>query len=308
MVRAVIFAFVLTVGCGSSTTPEIVGEVGWSFDYRDWTRAECPCFGLAQDLCTTTSGCSWSAGAACEDITPGDCTVPDVRTCTNEPVDRGNAPPYDPVATVLIQIEDPDTGITTFDFSADCTLGDSDLFFGLRGQSRKLLRLRLFGFDADGVLTYEPPQPWDLDLTTPIQERFVLRTPSGELRMDVIHPATGVGQCPSYTDGSGNTVTDVASLDYVLTPVGAVDPALTGTMNPACDPPDIFGNIAANRLVIRNIPAKPAGGVGSVQYDLVVRAKDSGGTTLSCGTQQRPVNPGLNRLITSLTLSPGECL
>jgi len=299
-----IIALVALWGCGPNAGADVSAELGWQFNYRDWTKPLCPCPDLSEADCGSTAGCTWNAASSvCEDDVPAACTTDDIRACDNQPVELGAAAPFPAVPTVHVLIRDPERNQTTLDTDFDCDLGGGSEFLALQGQPRRTLELRLTAVDADGNDMYVSETPWDIDLSgETFQQRFELRTPNGDLAFDVEYPGVSVGLCPT---------SDVKSLRYTLTREGETDPTLVGTQSPACDDPDLFGNINANKLYIRNIPSKPVegstGGFQPDKYDVVVEALDSSNNVLYCGTSQRNVSPGSNSDNSSQPVTAGAC-
>src|SRR5688572_29159354 len=98
--------------CGADPTSNLVATLGWTFDYRDWTKPNCADGG----------------GAGCSE--------PDVRGCDNQP-SANPGPRYDAVSQVQIKLDDPQAQLPPYDESFDCTRQEADI----KGLVRQTYRL-----------------------------------------------------------------------------------------------------------------------------------------------------------------------
>lgn len=158
---AVLFV-IMAAGCGESTPPS-VGELGWTFDYSDWTKPN------AQPL---------------------------ARDCGNQPA-NADGPPYDAIAKVHLVLEDPEGQIPGADVLYKCEDGFGDARVSLVGVSRSVFKMTLEGVTADGRVLYRHVEP-ELDLAAGVSQGFVLRAAVGELRFTPNY--SGSYQCASGVD------------------------------------------------------------------------------------------------------------
>ncbi len=324
-------ALALLIACNNSTSANEVAKIGWSFNYRDWTKDYCQCTGFDQSTCDDTADCTWNTlDAACEDAGAGDCTVDDIRDCTNDPQDIPGAPDYPPVTLVHVLLEDPDGVVPDWDKEFDCELGHNSGTVTVQGIGHQSYELTIEAFDADGTLLYDSAAPFEVDYGSVVEESYELRTPVGDLSFDVDYPHSGDAcadttnhsDCPPREYCLGGTPfcqipvglcprnEEVQTLRYTLTEEGQTEVTLEGTWSPACDLP-IFGNVNAQTLDILSIPSDPTpgatGGFLPVPYRLKVEGLDAAGDVLYCGTSERSVSPGSNTRHDSQPLTAGNC-
>ncbi len=132
--------------CGSDDTSNDVAEVGWSFNYRDFTNDAAP---------------------------------DDLRGCDNRP-DGGNAiPPYNAITKVRVLITDPAGQVPGMDQEYDCAQGIGGDRLPVRGLVLQEYALTIEAKNATGTVLYRIVKPtWDL--TSFKSESFELPTATGE--------------------------------------------------------------------------------------------------------------------------------
>lgn len=148
----VVPALSLLVACGADTTPLEVGEVGWTFNYNNWTRA----------------------GTSSPD-------TDDLRECDNQPASGAGLEPYHEVKKVRIYLEDLEGTTRGLDREYDCKSGYGDKRLGLVGVQKKIYKLLLEAKNAGGVTLYSYTEE-ELDLTQKVSETYELMAATGELR------------------------------------------------------------------------------------------------------------------------------
>jgi hypothetical protein len=171
----------LLAGC-SEDSSNLVAELSWSFNYRDWTKPNC------------TEG-----GAGC--------TADDVRGCDNER-SGVSATGYDPIANVEVSLENADT--PPYLEEIPCGRG----LVGIKGLVRQTYHLRMSAKNAAGVTMYEYVER-ELDLSSFRAESYELRPYVGELRHFPHFPAPDDVTCPDGIESFHYTVTDDETSDLV---------------------------------------------------------------------------------------------
>jgi hypothetical protein len=192
--------------CGADTEANIVAQVGWRFNYRDWSKPAC-----AESDSTT-------------------CTDDDLRGCAN----TGPLPDvrlvYDAIAEVRLRLENP--ALPTYDEKHPCGRGENDGWISIKGIGRDVYTLTLSALAGDGTELYRHVRE-GFDLTTKPQERFELASVVGDILVDVAFPGDPL-QCPQ----------DAARLAYAATPAEADAALVEGTL--ACDDSAMNGFLIRN--------------------------------------------------------------
>lgn len=283
----------LASGCDASADAEVVAHIGWLLDYRDWTKPLCACTELDLSACQDTSGCTWDGSRCTDDAL---CTTPDLRLCDNQPAKLQDAPPYPAVESVRLVVLDPDTFDPNRDVTFACADGEGAAVLPIRTLPRREREFILTATGADGELLYTTVRPLIVDLSTVIEEVFTLRAVTGDVAMDLTYPGQDIGICPA----------DAASAEYRVFAQGETQPAVTGTFQGLCEPPDLFNVSQANKLHIRNIPSNPSGTIGPA-YRILVEVYDRSGSPTYCGDTTRNITPGRSAFHDNLALTAGPC-
>jgi hypothetical protein len=180
---------VATVACGSETA-EDVAQIGWMFNYRDYTNTSKP---------------------------------DDMRGCDNQPANQIDQA-YDAIAAVHVAIVDPTGQVPGIDKEYDCSLGYGDKRVSIRGIVKQAYNLTVEARTASGVVLYATRLE-NYDLTTMQSDTYTLPTSTGELHFFPRYQ--GSLTCPSnvtqlryslFKKAAGNTDTNASV-------TGVADPA-----------------------------------------------------------------------------------
>ncbi|MEM6731320.1 MAG: hypothetical protein AAF658_07170, partial [Myxococcota bacterium] len=114
--RFVPLIVVFAAACGTDNEANRVGDVGWVFDYRDWTS-----MGSTMDL----------------------------RGCSNEPAGAGGGA-FDDIDSVQVTAVDPQGQIQGFDTTFDCSEGSGDTV-PIQGVARAIFDVTFVARSAAGI-------------------------------------------------------------------------------------------------------------------------------------------------------------
>lgn len=146
------------------------GEIGWSFSYRDWTKAACDADGK-----------------------PSGCTVAQMRACSNDSTSGFKA-----IDKVRVFAQDIDDGLAPFDVEFNCDDGTGAKRVPLRGIGARVYRLLLEAKAADGTVLYRHRDE-NYDLLRPRSDVFELQAATGEWRFTPAYSGLGDFACPTST-------------------------------------------------------------------------------------------------------------
>lgn len=259
-------ACVGAIGCGGST-PESLASIGWSFNYRDWTRTHC--------AASVTTGC----------------TDDDVRGCDNAPAQTTGAA-YAAVASVRLLVNDPLGQVAPFDETFDCSRGSVGQRIDVRGIARQSYDLNVSALAADGTVLYRY-DAGGFDLSSKRVVDVELRTVTGELHFYPSFVGTTSGLCAA----------GIESIRY--TAIDSSDAAVLTATQAACD--DEFAAEVFIRNIPSVPVQTQVGGYTPIEYISKLEALDVAGTVQYCSTQTRYVSPGDNNLADNQQLDAGEC-
>jgi hypothetical protein len=134
--------------CGANPNANSVGEIGWAFDYRDWTN---------NNLNAAPS---------------------EPRDCANQPA-ANPGPAYDAIKKVRLLLEDPDGQIPGADVTFNCGEGYQGRV-SIVGVTRAVYAMRLEALTATNEVVYLHEDP-AFDLSAGVDELFTLKAAVGEL-------------------------------------------------------------------------------------------------------------------------------
>jgi hypothetical protein len=146
MRQLVILSFVISLlACGTESSAS-VAEIGWLFNYKDYTDATKP---------------------------------DDIRGCDNQPA-SASGPAYDAITTMHVLIVDPAGQVAGVNREYACDLGTGDKRIPIRGIAKQEYKLTLEAKNAGGDVLYRYTLD-KYDISTLQSESYNMPTATGEL-------------------------------------------------------------------------------------------------------------------------------
>ncbi len=255
------------LSCGNELPPT-AAQLGWTLNYRDWTKVNCV------------------------DEQTSFCTNDDFRACDNKPLFNAG-PTYDAIDKVRINLKDPDGQVPPFDTEFECEQGMDSTKAPIRGITMQSYTLTMEAKAADGTVLYRYIEE-EFDLSSSRSEVFELGAATGELNFSPSYAGSDSGSCPSDAD----------TLRYTFSKSGEDEPVLTGTTS-ACDD-TLTQELFLRKIPTAPTPGRNDS-FALDNYSLRLEGL-SGTDVVYCSDSVRPVGPGDNNFRQNQTLSSGECL
>ncbi len=153
----------MTTACGAESHGNVLGTVGWTFDYRNWTKST---------------------------------SEPDVRVCDNVPASGVATPAYSAIDHVRVTLRDELGQIKGIETDAPCSVSLGSADYDLYGVDVREWVFSLEGMTADDVVMYRYDDA-EMDLNTPVNETFELLAAVGEIDFFVGFGSSDALTCPT---------------------------------------------------------------------------------------------------------------